>query len=92
MEDKWQKLVKVLTSSLRLDTKSTFDKPRNAPGFAELNAPVEVNVNAPMLGIPPLYAFAIAVGVPSPIAVNGGKTPGPPIPFTIIKEFKKLLN
>lgn len=69
---------------MRLDTKSTFDKPRIAPGFAELSAPVEVNANAPILGIPPLYALAIAVGVPSPIAVNGGKTPGPPIPFTEI--------
>jgi hypothetical protein len=68
-----------------LDTSKTFESPRNAAGLFEFNAPDEAKAKAPKLGIPLLYAFAMAVGVPRPIAVKGGKTPGAPIPLTAEK-------
>jgi hypothetical protein len=69
------------TSSFKLDTNKTLESPRNAPGLFEFN-PDCANAKAPKLGIPLLYAL-MAVGVPRPIAVKGGKTPGaPPIPLT----------
>jgi hypothetical protein len=75
-------IIKKITSSFKLDTNKTFDNPRKAPGLLEPRAPDDARAKAPKLGMPLPYALA-SEGAPSPIAVNGGKTPAVPIPFTV---------
>lgn len=72
--------IKSFTSSLRLETSRTLEKPRNAAGLVAPKPAVVANANAPKLGIVPPYA-PVVNGVPNPNA-NGGNTLGAPNPFT----------
>lgn len=81
LHTKFDSTILKITSSFKFDTNRTFERPRKAADVVDPNAPDD-KAKAPKLGIPLLYALAMADGwFPRPIAVNGGRTPGLPMPF-----------
>ena len=53
---------KVYPSNWSFDTNRTFERPRRAADVDDPNAPDDAKAKAPKLGIPLLYALAMADG------------------------------